>query len=289
MELKKIVVAAKTNKNVQTLEILRNSYKDNHILCISEASVSFLDDARKILGEHFMIPSPATCDTKRDQNSFILLRKDYFGNGKYAEPVDITAQVEKYFATGGMCPKLWRRLSVTCKPPVEASCNIYTTHVLCILYYLPHAGNNTKKTALGKGDLYLVYLQNVEKPSKQSFVIGSFHGDTPGLWTIPMIDAVAALLENEYPHCQLFIGMDANCYKENMKGHLFVDDLSECLDRHALKSCFGAPINKDVVTTCMARTFLQPQMNKANLAATRTMHGDVNPKVSRACCFWACM
>ena len=95
-----------------------------------------------------------------------------------------------------------------------------------------------------------------------------------------MVDAVAALLENEFPQCQLFIDMDANCYKEQKKDHLFVDDLSECLDRHALKSCFGAPINKDVVTTCMARTFLQPQMNKANLAATRTMNGDVNPKVS---------
>ena len=102
MDLKKVVVAARTNKNVQTLEILRNSYMDNHVLCISEASVSFLDDARNMLGEHFMIPSPAMVDTKRDQNSFILLRKDYFGNGKFAEPVDITAQVHKYFATSGM-------------------------------------------------------------------------------------------------------------------------------------------------------------------------------------------
>merc|ERR1719201_2282599 len=33
-----------------------------------------------------------------------------------------------------------------------------------------------------------------------------------------------------------------------------------------------------MVTTCMARTFLQPQMNKANTATTPFSGGDVNPK-----------
>ena len=148
---------------------------------------------------------------------------------------------------------------------------------------LVNANCTTHRTAgklvLGKSDLYLLYMQNIEKPAKPSFVVGSFHGDTPGLLTIPMIDAVAKLATNEYPECQLVIGLDANCYKKKKDKHLFVDDLSKCLEQHALCSCFGSPINKDVVTTCMARTFLQPQTNKANLAATRTMNGDVNPKV----------
>merc|ERR1712080_453676 len=48
--------------------------------------------------------------------------------------------------------------------------------------------------------------------------------------------------------------------------------------RHGLRSCFGGPIDAKMNTTCSARTFLQPQMNKANAAATRTSGGDVNPK-----------
>ena len=102
MKLKKMVVAAQTNKNVQTLEILRNVYKDNHVICITEASVTFLDDARAIMGKKFMIPTPTMVDSKRDQNSFLLLSKDFFGNGKFAAPVDITAKAHACFSTDGV-------------------------------------------------------------------------------------------------------------------------------------------------------------------------------------------
>ena len=102
MKLKKMVVAAQTNKNVQTLEILRNVYKDNHVICITEASVTFLDDARAIMGKKFMIPTPTMVDSKRDQNSFLLLSKDFFGNDKFAAPVDITAKAHACFSTDGV-------------------------------------------------------------------------------------------------------------------------------------------------------------------------------------------
>ena len=102
MKLKKMVVAAKTNKNVQTLGILRNVYKDNHVICITEASVTFLDDARAIMGKKFMIPTPTMVDSKRDQNSFLLLSKDFFGNDKFAAPVDITAKAHACFSTDGV-------------------------------------------------------------------------------------------------------------------------------------------------------------------------------------------
>ena len=102
MELKKIVVSARTNKNERTLQILCDSYVNSHIICISEASATFLDDARAAMGEHFMIPTPIMLNTERDQNSFLMLSKAFFGNGKFEEPVDITAKAQAYFSTDGV-------------------------------------------------------------------------------------------------------------------------------------------------------------------------------------------
>ena len=53
---------------------------------------------------------------------------------------------------------------------------------------------------------------------------------------------------------------------------------NKCLADHGWQSCFGTTPDTAKVTTCTARTFLQPQMNKVNLAAERTTNGDVNPK-----------
>ena len=101
LELKKIVVAARTNKNERTLEILRESYMNTDIICISEASVTFLDNARASMGEHFMIPTPKMTDSQRDQNSFLMLSKEFFGNGKFADPVDITPKAQACFSAEG--------------------------------------------------------------------------------------------------------------------------------------------------------------------------------------------
>ena len=73
--------------------------------------------------------------------------------------------------------------------------------------------------------------------------------------------------------------MDANSYVEPKGGsRLGVDALGECLAQKGWRSTFGAPPSKAMVTTCAARTFLQPQTNKGNRAATRTTNGDTNPK-----------
>ena len=140
---------------------------------------------------------------------------------------------------------------------------------------------------LGKNDLFLVYLKNIQIPEKPSFLVGCFHGDTPGHLTRATVDAVATLLHRDYPDCELILGLDANCYADAVvdasskkKTWLRVSQLDKCLNSHKLLSCFGSDgqINQEKVTTCMSRTFLQPQMNKAVLKQDR-IKGDTNPKV----------
>ena len=94
-----------------------------------------------------------------------------------------------------------------------------------------------------------------------------------------MLTALSSLLEQRYPHCQLVVGMDANAYLDGKNGaRLDVQDLGKWLADQGWQSCFGTTPSTAKITTCAARTFLQPQMNKANMAATRTTDGDVNPK-----------
>jgi len=133
-----------------------------------------------------------------------------------------------------------------------------------------------KPLPLSVGDLFAVHLE----AAGSAFVLASFHGDTQGLSTIPVLTALSILLASPpYAGCQLIFGMDANAYADAKGGsRLGIDVLGECLAHKGWRSSFGAPPNKAMVTTCAARTFLQPQTNKGNSAATRCTNGDTNPK-----------
>lgn len=50
--------------------------------------------------------------------------------------------------------------------------------------------------------------------------------------------------------------------------------------KEGLTSCWGnSPDPKQILTTFNARTFLQPQLNKAVRMSEKESKGDVNPKV----------
>ena len=224
------------NKGERTLEILRDYYSDSDILCVTEASISFLEDvANHSMGDKYIVMAPLKVNKKKDQNSFVLLSKSAFGQSNgFSVPRDITDEVIQVLA------------------------------------------ETNQQKMLADGDLVLLYLEN---RAGQSFVVGAFHGDTQGRSTIPMIDATMTVLaQPKYKDCAFVLGSDANCYRDKKPSTLFVDDFSDRLEYHDLRSCFGSPIQRDKVTTCMARTFLQPQMNKANPAKIRTVNGDTNPK-----------
>ena len=102
IELKRLVVEARKNKFGQTIQILRDVYKDQNVICISEASVGFLEDLRVAMGNRFEMPMPNKVNTARDQNSFLLLNKEIFGRDKFEAPVDITAQAQACVPPNGV-------------------------------------------------------------------------------------------------------------------------------------------------------------------------------------------
>lgn len=110
-------------------------------------------------------------------------------------------------------------------------------------------------------------------------LIASFHGDTNGLATMPVLEAVVKVLKQQQPDCKLVFGMDANVYLEKQKG---MQNAAEFLDgcrSLGLRSCWRESANlSECCTTCHARTYLQPQLNKAVRSAEKLSKGDVNPK-----------
>lgn len=107
----------------------------------------------------------------------------------------------------------------------------------------------------GKGDLVVFTATVANAP----MMLASFHGDTNGLKTIPMLTNVTAGLEDRV----LLIGMDANTYKENnRKGYQGAEEFANKYKNLGLESSSGT-LDVTRHTTWHARTYLQAQLNKA--------------------------
>jgi hypothetical protein len=108
------------------------------------------------------------------------------------------------------------------------------------------------------------------------FALGSFHGDTNGLASIPLVTAVSEVLK---PHELLVFGLDANTYEHGNPGKKQgVTDFAHKCTSLGLDSCWGPEPNPREYTTYNARTYLQPQLNKASSKSEIREKGDVNPK-----------
>lgn len=132
---------------------------------------------------------------------------------------------------------------------------------------------------VAKGDILAITATNkYDLP----LVIASFHGDTNGLATKPVLDAVLnamsiddAGLKNHH----LIFGMDANTYDTFKPGkQQDVRDWGKHYVSHGLTSCWGDVPDPKNYTTYNARTYLQPQLNKACKSNEKREKGDVNPK-----------
>lgn len=119
------------------------------------------------------------------------------------------------------------------------------------------------------GDLLVV----VASVAGQEVTLASFHGDTNGLLTMPMLSKVMANLPTE----RLLFGMDANTYKEESKSTAHVLAFEKMYTELGLKACWGA-VDPTRYTTFNARTYLQPQLNKAAKSTELVKKGDQNPK-----------
>lgn len=128
-----------------------------------------------------------------------------------------------------------------------------------------------------RGDLVVISTRDL---TGKAVVVASFHGDTNGLATKPVVTGVIELMKTQPPGCQLVFGMDANTYLEAAEGRIqgVQDFLAHC-GRLGVRSCWpeGAPMDA-CCTTCISRTYLQPQLNKAVRQIERIKKADLNPK-----------
>jgi len=126
------------------------------------------------------------------------------------------------------------------------------------------------------GDLIVISTRDA---AGTPLLVASFHGDTAGLATKPVVAAVAEVLKEQPEGCQLVFGLDANTYLDAKCGMQEVSDFLAHCGRFGLRSCWpeGEPLDS-FCTTCISRTYLQPQLNKAVRGADRIKKADVNPK-----------
>ncbi len=117
------------------------------------------------------------------------------------------------------------------------------------------------------------------------FVIASFHGDTNGLATIPVNEAIVKTMEKDAQlvNHKLIFGLDANTYekpsvKDGKKKHQEVLEWGRSYTGFGETSCWGDVPQPSNFTTFNARTYLQPQLNKACKSSEKREKGDVNPK-----------
>lgn len=134
------------------------------------------------------------------------------------------------------------------------------------------------KVPIARGDILAITATDKDGVP---FVIASFHGDTNGLATKPVLDAMMKAMSSDPSLAghKLLFGLDANTYEKAKPGKQ-----QEVLDwgKHyvslGLTSCWGDVPNPKDYTTFNSRTYLQPQLNKACKKSDKRSNGDINPK-----------
>ena len=133
------------------------------------------------------------------------------------------------------------------------------------------------KVPTAKGDILAITTTN---SFGLNLVVASFHGDTNGLATKPVLDATVKAMKSDstLDDYRLVFGMDANTYEKSVPGKQGVKEFAEDVVAQGLTSCWGDVPNPKNYTTYNARTYLQPQLNKACKSTEKREKGDVNPK-----------
>jgi hypothetical protein len=129
---------------------------------------------------------------------------------------------------------------------------------------------------LADGDLIVASCQDVHE---DRYLIASFHGDTNGLLSVPVIRAIRTAHREHFHDHILLMGLDTNVYEETLPGRQSWSTLVDEYNSLDLTSCWGdRPDAAGCRTTCNARTSLQPQLNKAIRYADKEEKADKNPK-----------
>lgn len=133
------------------------------------------------------------------------------------------------------------------------------------------------KVPVAQGDI--IAITTVDSTGR-SFVIASFHGDTNGLATIPVLRAIHKVMKETptFKDHKLIFGLDANTYETGTKDKQGVVEFGQEFVKLGYSSNWGDTPSPTEYTTYNARTYLQPQLNKALKNAEKRAKGDVNPK-----------
>mmetsp|Transcript_40609 Transcript_40609/g.82971 ORF Transcript_40609/g.82971 Transcript_40609/m.82971 type:complete len:273 (+) Transcript_40609:1-819(+) len=119
----------------------------------------------------------------------------------------------------------------------------------------------------------------VSSRDQRSYLLASFHGDTAGALTLPLLRALFSCAAKRFPRHVLILGLDANSYEPPKAEQLPFTNLIAEAKKLGLSTCFGDdPDVNRCRTTCCARTSLQPQLNKAIRYNDRVSLSDRNPK-----------
>lgn len=236
--------ALNDRKNERTAEILETPlYNDLDIVFLQESSMTFahVAEARALGTSDYDIYAPREVDPSRDQNSLILLRKE-----RWSEPIDVTADVRTIL--------------------------------------LEKDGSSP----IALGDLCVYQATRLLDGKK--YILASFHGDTNGIATVPVVEAVHNYISglDDGASFSLLFGLDANTHYECLnddgdKYRACVTDFVKAFKAQGINSCYGDSVTNPhdyAHTTFNARTYLQPQLNKAVKESEKTTSPlvDKNPK-----------
>mmetsp|Transcript_57611 Transcript_57611/g.89680 ORF Transcript_57611/g.89680 Transcript_57611/m.89680 type:complete len:595 (+) Transcript_57611:88-1872(+) len=155
---------------------------------------------------------------------------------------------------------------------LEATVKEHTKEVEAIL-----SGSGTD-VPVAPGDILTL---TVKDRKQRSYVLASFHGDTNGLATIPVVRAMSQFASSSaMSKHQLVFGLDANTHEKGDAHKQDVTEFGEFYTSVGLSSCWGDRPDPKNYTTFNARTYLQPQLNKAVSSADlgKPGVGDKNPK-----------
>jgi len=131
-----------------------------------------------------------------------------------------------------------------------------------------------KDVPVAAGDLLVMAVEDV---MGRKYLLASFHGDTNGLATLPVLAAVHKLALSMPDH-RLIFGLDANTHAIGTSSKQGVAEFATAFVTAGYSSCWGDSPDPQSATTFNARTFLQPQLQKAARVDEKVSKGDRNPK-----------
>lgn len=250
-----------TNKQARTVEILSSSrYAAADVMFLQEVAASFVPKLEAALVDTHTVVTPLKLDAKRDQNSVIVLSKAAFPPLTQAH-----AQAPAETAAAATQPgSSWVEVTSSVRSLLEsAGCE---------------GSIIGGSVSVMDGDVVAVLATHADG---QEFLLCSFHGDTNGLQSIPVLEAVSTLSKEQHPSAALLFGLDANVYEIETKGATHVSEWVAAYERLGLASNWGQLAGTDPLgltrTTYNARTYVQPQLQKA-VKRSEFFKGDANPK-----------